>query len=785
MWNSIVIDTGSFYTKIGQSCHSVPKCMIRTAVGLIDNNQTNIDNDDIVMTSNRHNKNNNNSNTIRFDEKQQELSNLSLHNSSHLNNSQDLHNSCQFRDKLALLKSNYCIDDELFQLSKLQNNKNNEKNQNKNQNLKDKNVNTPQNSLNIEYPYYNGMIDNIDNLSNLWLYGLTNKLGLNEKDISNARYLLSEPCFWPNKENDYRSMYVETIFEDLNGEACYLCKDSVLSTFGAGKTSGMVFDFGHSQVKLSPVFDGFIVPSAIRYSEYGGGNYFNSFLKRKLTQTFLNNINNSSNGINHNNNNSNNNGGNSGNKNNRNELIDKMENWGNYNRYNKILGMNNSDLSLLEFSHYWKEYKIKNNGIFCARMSDSHKRFILDSALTDIREYLFCVRNTKFEHSGLLFEYSSNAQNLTKVERYSQLINANGNGIGNSNANSNSDGNRRRYGSPSLIDASSNKLQYIPPKLIALSQIHSLQNNNNNNNNNYNDNKNELKSFNDNKKHGNSNKHNKNKSKIKKEKYDSRFKIKSEKYDNRMDKRRNDTRGSNSNTPRISGSSRGSKNSKDSRDSSDIMCINVNDNNIKNNIVGIKEKSYLLPDGQRLVLGDLSYGIPELFFTDYSPLFEPEYSFNLDLLDYDDDDTEDGSDDDGNNNNNNGNDNKGKLNSYRNAAANFGERMQYKGIVNMLLESMKDCDIDSQRQIMRNIVVTGGNSSYNGLIERIGKEFASHIPSQFHYSVIYSQIPKNRLFTTWKGGAILANLKHFQNMWITKDDYDEHGSQIVFKKCLC
>jgi actin-related protein len=45
--------------------------------------------------------------------------------------------------------------------------------------------------------------------------------------------------------------------------------------------------------------------------------------------------------------------------------------------------------------------------------------------------------------------------------------------------------------------------------------------------------------------------------------------------------------------------------------------------------------------------------------------------------------------------------------------------------------------------------------------------------------------PSERKFSCWIGGSILASLPTFQQLWIHKSDYDEHGAKnIVFSKCF-
>jgi len=44
--------------------------------------------------------------------------------------------------------------------------------------------------------------------------------------------------------------------------------------------------------------------------------------------------------------------------------------------------------------------------------------------------------------------------------------------------------------------------------------------------------------------------------------------------------------------------------------------------------------------------------------------------------------------------------------------------------------------------------------------------------------------PPERKFSVWNGGSILSSLSTFQQMWISKEEYDEAGPSIVHRKCF-
>ena len=45
------------------------------------------------------------------------------------------------------------------------------------------------------------------------------------------------------------------------------------------------------------------------------------------------------------------------------------------------------------------------------------------------------------------------------------------------------------------------------------------------------------------------------------------------------------------------------------------------------------------------------------------------------------------------------------------------------------------------------------------------------------------QIP-DRKYSVWTGGSTLTSLSSFENMWITKEEYEDEGADIVNRKCV-
>ena len=139
------------------------------------------------------------------------------------------------------------------------------------------------------------------------------------------------------------------------------------------------------------------------------------------------------------------------------------------------------------------------------------------------------------------------------------------------------------------------------------------------------------------------------------------------------------------------------------------------------------EKQYELPDGQQITIGNERFRCPEA-------MFQPSF---------------------------------------------LG--MESAGIHELTYNSIMKCDIDIRKDLYANIVLSGGTTMYEGMGERLQKEVTTLAPPSMKVKVL---APSERKFSVWIGGSILANLSTFQQMWITREEYDETGPAIVHRKCF-
>lgn len=102
-------------------------------------------------------------------------------------------------------------------------------------------------------------------------------------------------------------------------------------------------------------------------------------------------------------------------------------------------------------------------------------------------------------------------------------------------------------------------------------------------------------------------------------------------------------------------------------------------------------------------------------------------------------------------------------------------------IQELVFNSIQECDVDVRRDLYQNIILSGGTTLYEGIGERLLKEIENRAPKSITVKIIASP---DRRFAVWRGGSTLTSLSTFASMWITKEDYDEHGASIVHRKCI-
>ena len=111
--------------------------------------------------------------------------------------------------------------------------------------------------------------------------------------------------------------------------------------------------------------------------------------------------------------------------------------------------------------------------------------------------------------------------------------------------------------------------------------------------------------------------------------------------------------------------------------------------------------------------------------------------------------------------------------------------LELEGLHKMVLQQILVCDVDIKNELPMNIVLSGGNTLFDGLEQRLQNELV-RIREDLRWNCSKTRViaPKDRGYSAWIGGSILASLSTFESMWISRNEYDESGQSIVHRRCF-
>lgn len=119
----------------------------------------------------------------------------------------------------------------------------------------------------------------------------------------------------------------------------------------------------------------------------------------------------------------------------------------------------------------------------------------------------------------------------------------------------------------------------------------------------------------------------------------------------------------------------------------------------------------------------------------------------------------------------------------KHADLNEEERASLINVAQIALMSCGMCDVEIRPSLYSNLMVTGGNSLIMGFTDRLNHDLAQKCLSTQKIRVSSAPTTAERRFGAWIGGSIVSSLGTFQQLWISKGEYEESGRQIVERKC--
>jgi actin len=106
-------------------------------------------------------------------------------------------------------------------------------------------------------------------------------------------------------------------------------------------------------------------------------------------------------------------------------------------------------------------------------------------------------------------------------------------------------------------------------------------------------------------------------------------------------------------------------------------------------------------------------------------------------------------------------------------------QLNMNGVHRLVYDAVFQSEENIRNDLLKSIVLSGGNTMYTGFSERLQKELAALCDSSSCVKVI---APKERKYLCWAGGSILASTMNSEDAWMTKEAYEEQGASIVHQK---
>lgn len=104
------------------------------------------------------------------------------------------------------------------------------------------------------------------------------------------------------------------------------------------------------------------------------------------------------------------------------------------------------------------------------------------------------------------------------------------------------------------------------------------------------------------------------------------------------------------------------------------------------------------------------------------------------------------------------------------------------GIHELAFQAITKCDVDSQKGLAANIVLSGGTMELQGVRERMLKEISGLLPPSMLTKVTLPRSPRDASFV---GGSILAGMTDATRSWVTRLEYEEHGASVIHARGPC
>ncbi len=114
-----------------------------------------------------------------------------------------------------------------------------------------------------------------------------------------------------------------------------------------------------------------------------------------------------------------------------------------------------------------------------------------------------------------------------------------------------------------------------------------------------------------------------------------------------------------------------------------------------------------------------------------------------------------------------------------------------RSVPGLVRDAIGGADTDIKRELFSSVLLTGGSSQFAQVRDRIERDLvdggvdgaeASCAAAGVKPKVSAPMNSTERRFAVWIGGSILASLGSFQQMWLSKAEYEEHGKGLIHRR---
>lgn len=102
----------------------------------------------------------------------------------------------------------------------------------------------------------------------------------------------------------------------------------------------------------------------------------------------------------------------------------------------------------------------------------------------------------------------------------------------------------------------------------------------------------------------------------------------------------------------------------------------------------------------------------------------------------------------------------------------------------LVCDCLKKCPLDTRKNLINSVLVSGGTTMIDGMPERLRRDLQDTLSGKLGVRSLDLTVnaPKDRQSCVWRGGSVLGALSTFEDMVVLWEEYEEVGPRIMTQK---